>query len=129
MQIRVLIGSRPDDKVAASTPPAKPSATAATGNAMGLALSSLTPEARKSYNLAETVSGVIITKVDPGSDAADKGLRPGDVVLKIGNRDVRTPQDVQSGISEAQKGGRTSVLLLVARSSGGTGFVAVDIAA
>ena len=62
-------------------------------------------------------------------DAADKGLQAGDVVLKIGNRTVKTPQDVQSGIAEAQKGGRKSVLLLVASNQGGSRFVAVDVGA
>ncbi len=69
----------------------------------------------------------MITKVDPNSDAADKGLQAGDVVLKIGNQTVKTPQDIQTAVAEAKKGGRKTVLLLVARSAGGTGFVAVDI--
>ena len=70
---------------------------------------------------------MVITKVDPDSDAADKGLQPGDVVLRIGNRAVADPADVQTGVAEAKKGGRKSVLLLVAHSQGGTGFVAIDI--
>ena len=37
------------------------------------------------------------------------------------------PADFQAGVAEAKKGGRTSVLLLVAHSQGGTGFVAIDI--
>ena len=49
------------------------------------------------------------------------------MVLKIGNRTVRTPADFQSGVTDAKKGGRSSVLLLVARTQGGTGFVAIDI--
>ena len=40
---------------------------------------------------------------------------------------VRTPADFQSGVTDAKKGGRPSVLLLVARTQGGTGFVAIDI--
>jgi serine protease Do len=127
-EIKVLIGARPDDKVASAAPVA-PIAPPSTASAMGLGLAAVTPEARKTYNLGETTSGVVITKVDPNSDAADKGLQPGDVVLKIGSVAVRTPQDVQSGIAAARKGGRKSVLLLVARSQGGTGFVAVDIGA
>jgi serine protease Do len=125
-QIKVTIGQRPDDKVAANMSNGMPSG-GPSASAMGLGLSSLTPEARKAYNLGDDVAGVVITKVDPDSDAADKGLQPGDVVVKIGSRSVKTPADVQSGIVEAQKGGRKSVLLLVARQSGGTGFVAVDI--
>ncbi|HKD48464.1 MAG TPA: DegQ family serine endoprotease [Rhizomicrobium sp.] len=130
-QVKTLkadIGVRPDDKVAANIPNLPPG-PAATGNAMGLGLASLTPEARKTYNLNEGATGVVITKVDPNSDAADKGLQPGDVVQKVGNRVVHTPADVQSGVAEAQKGGRKSVLLLVASAQGGTRFVAVDIGA
>jgi serine protease Do len=126
MEIKVLIGNRPDDKVATAKPPT-PSIGPSAASAMGLGLSPLTPETRKSLNLGENVTGVVITKVDPNSDAADKGLQPGDVVLRVGNHAVKTPADVQSGVSEAQKGGRKNVLLLVARASGGTGFVALDI--
>ena len=55
----------------------------ASASAAGLGLSSLTPEASKNFNLADNViAGVVITKVDPDSDAADKGLQPGDVVLQ-----------------------------------------------
>ena len=39
----------------------------------------------------------------------------------------RRRSDVQSGVAEAQKGGRKSVLLLVARSRAASRFVAVDI--
>ncbi len=65
---------------------------------------------------------MVITKVDANSDAADKGLQPGDVVLKIGDHNVKTPQDIQSGVAEAKKGGRKSVLLLIAKSGGNTGL-------
>ena len=93
-----------------------------------MGLSSLTPESKKTFNIAEAVmNGAVITKVDPDSDAAEKGLQPGDVVLRVGNKIVRTPTDFKSGVAEAKKGGRSSVLLLVAHSQGGTGFVAIDI--
>ena len=126
LQIKATIGVRPDEKVASNVP-AGGGPAAASANAAGLALSSLTPESRRTYNVAESVnSGAVITKVDPDSDAADKGLQPGDVVLKVGSRLVRTPADFQSGVAEAKKGGRSSVLLLVQRSQGGTAFVAID---
>jgi len=123
--VKVEIGARPDDKVA-SNEPSTPSAMPASATAMGLGLAPVTPDARKTYNLADSVSGVVITKVDPTSDAADKGLAPGDVVMKVGTHMVKTPQDVQAGVAEAAKGGRKSVLLLVS-GQGGSRFVAVDI--
>ena len=127
-QIKVTIGARPDERVASNAPAGKAAAPAASTNAAGMALSSLTPETKKAFNLADTLSaGAVITKVDPDSDAADKGLQAGDVVLKIGNRTVRTPADFQTGVADAKKGGRSSVLLLVARGQGGTAFVAIDV--
>jgi serine protease Do len=69
---------------------------------------------------------VLVTKVDPDSDAADKGIQPGDVLLKVGYQTVHTPQEVEKIVAAAASAGRKSVLLLV--SSGGTAvFVAVDI--
>jgi serine protease Do len=128
MQVKVTIGNRPDERVASNAPAKDGMLAPSSANAAGLGLSSLTPEAKKTFNIAETVmNGAVITKVDPDSDAADKGLQPGDVVLRVGNRTVRTPVDFQNGVAEAKKGGRTSVLLLVAHSQGGTGFVAIDI--
>jgi serine protease Do len=127
--LKAEIGNRPDDKGASNAPSLPSGGPAATGNAMGLGLASLTPDARKTFNLAESTMGVVITKVDPNSDAAEKGLQPGDVVQRVGGHAVRTPAEVQSSVAEAQKGGRKSVLLLVASAQGGSRFVAVDVGA
>ncbi len=128
MQVKVTIGTRPDERVASNAPAKDGMLAPSSANAAGLGLSSLTPESKRNFNIAENVVvGAVITKVDPDSDAADKGLQPGDVVLRVGNRIVRTPADFQTGVAEAKKGGRSSVLLLVAHSQGGTGFVAIDI--
>ena len=130
-QITARIAPRKDDKVAsnedgAAPPSADPSA--ATGTAMGLGLAAVTPQTRRVFNLDDSTQGVLITKVDPDSDAADKGLQPGDVVMSVSNKMVRTPADIQKGISEAQTLGRKSVLLLVAGANGSR-YVAVDIKA
>jgi serine protease Do len=129
VEVKASIGTRPDQEQLASNEPGKDGVLApSSANAAGLGLSSLTPESKKAFNIADDVEvGAVITKVDPDSDAADKGLQPGDVVLRVGNRVVRTPTDFQAGVAEAKKIGRSSVLLLVAHSQGGTGFVAIDI--
>jgi serine protease Do len=53
-------------------------------------------------------------------------LRPGDILRSIGNKPVRSPQDVQGRVADAHAAGRKSVLLLVTRG-GGERFIAVDI--
>ena len=49
------------------------------------------------------IDGVLITKVDPDSDAADKGLQPGDVVVSVGNQAVHSPADIKARIAEAER--------------------------
>ena len=124
--LTVEIGQRKDQQVASAEPAEEGAMPGATGEAMGLGLAAVTPEMRRSYNLDGNVEGVLITRVDPNSDAADKGLEPGDVLLTVGNRAVHTPHDVESRIADAHAQGRKSVLLLVSGSNGQR-YVAVDI--
>jgi serine protease Do len=96
--------------------------------ALGLSLAPLTPELAKSANLPSTARGVIITAVDPNSDAAEQGLQRGDLILSVNNQPVTQPAQVIAGTEGARKAGRTSVLLLVKRGNSPEAFVAVEIA-
>ena len=124
--IQVAIGQRKDEQVASAAQATPSSEAVATGSAMGLGLASVTPDLRRTYNLTDEVQGVFVTKVDPESDAADKGVQPGDLLLAVNNRAVHTPQDVEKSVAAAHSAGRKSVLLLVS-SDGTSHFVAVDI--
>ena len=125
--IDVTIAPRKDQQIA-SLDPSSPASDAQgqTGQALGLGLASVTTDTRRAYNLDATVQGVVITKVDPNSDAADKGLQPGDIVVSVGNKAVHSPQDVEKSVAAAHSAGHKSVLLLVT-SDGAPRFVAVDI--
>lgn len=69
---------------------------------------------------------VIISDVDSGSDAANKGIRSGDVILEVGGSPVKTAEDVANGVKEAAKLGRKAVLMRV-KSGEETRFVAVQL--
>jgi serine protease Do len=125
--LTVKIGERKDEQVA-SNAPAKPQAgNASTGEAMGLGLTSVTPDMRREFNLENGVNGVLVTRVDPNSDAADKGIQPGDIVVSVANKSVHTPQDIKSRIADAHAAGRNTVLVLVTGSNGQR-FIALKIA-
>jgi serine protease Do len=127
--INVKIGERKDDQQASNdNGPQRPQAQASanTGEAMGLGLASLTPGLRQQFNLDGSVNGVVVVRVDPNSDAADKGIQEGDVLLSVANRSVRTPQDIKSRIADAHAAGRNTVLVLIA-GSGGQRFLALKI--
>ena len=78
----------------------------------------LTTETREQFNVDGKVTGVVVSSVDPNSEAADKGFRPGDVIVGIGNKTVRTPDDIEQGVADAKKSGRETVLLLVSGDQG-----------
>jgi serine protease Do len=88
---------------------------------------SLTPDAKRYYNIDDTVTGVLIGTVQPDSEAAEKGLQPGEIITSVGNRPVRIPADIEQGIKEAKSAGRENVLFLVSNQQGDR-FVALKIA-
>jgi serine protease Do len=60
------------------------------------------------------------------SDAGDKGLRRGDVIVRAGDREVTSASDVTAAIGEWKKAGRTSIPLQVTRG-GVSLFVPIKI--
>jgi serine protease Do len=65
---------------------------------------------------AET--GIVVVDLQPNSEAAQKGLRPGDVILEAGGEDLSDLDDLQNAIDEAREDGRTAILLLVQNDTG-----------
>ncbi|MBS9719906.1 Do family serine endopeptidase [Tianweitania sp. BSSL-BM11] len=64
---------------------------------------------------ADDGKGVVITQVDPDSDAASRGLASGDVIVSVNSKEVTSPDDVEAAIKEAAKAGRKQVLVQVTR--------------
>ncbi|NKC32004.1 DegQ family serine endoprotease [Falsiroseomonas selenitidurans] len=71
-------------------------------------------------------AGVQVAEVQPGSLAASRGLRPGDVILRIGGQEVRNPRDVTEALGAARRAGREAVAFQIDRE-GGRAFVAVPL--
>jgi len=71
--------------------------------------------------------GVVIAEVDPNSDAAEKGLSEGDIILKAENETVSTPEDVLRAVKKTKDEGRPSVLFHIRKSGDQTVLVAVPL--
>lgn len=93
---------------------------------LGLTLQPLTPEIRKQLGLQPGDDGLVVTKVDPSSEAYVKGLREGDVITEAGQQRVTRLKDLQDRIEEARDAGRKSLLLLI-RRGGDPRFVALSV--
>ena len=80
---------------------------------LGLALSPITPELTEKYKIEEDMKGVVITDVEKGSNAEERRLQPGDVIVEVGQVEVKSPADVAAQVEKAREKGRKVVLLLV----------------
>lgn len=95
--------------------------------ALGLSLQPLTPATVQALSLPAGSHGVVITAVDPSSDASDKGLRRGDVIISVNRQIVMAPAQIAAAVDAARRAGRTSVLLLVKRGAATEAFFGIDI--
>ena len=93
---------------------------------LGLTLSSITPELKEKYSLADDSKGVVVVEVAKDSPAAAKGVRPGDMIMEAAQEEVSNPGEISSRIDEAKRSGRKSILLLVERQ-GDLRFVALRL--
>ena len=127
MTLDVVLGELPEEETLAELGPA-PEAPTPTANAkideLGLTISNLEAEQRTQFSLPETVKGVVITEVAEGSTAADESLKPGDVIVEVGQEAVSSPPEVAAKVSQAQQEGKKSILLLIDRQ-GDLRFVAL----
>ena len=68
----------------------------------------------------------MVTDVEDGGAAAEKGIRPGDVVVEVSQDEVTSPDQIADKIDQARASGRKSVLLLL-EGQGGLRFIALRI--
>jgi serine protease Do len=93
---------------------------------IGINVASLTDTTRRAFSVPEDVDGVIVVKVDPKGEAAQKGLGVGDVIVEMNQQAVDNPSKVAGIIEKAEKDGKSSVLLLV-NHEGDVRFVALKL--
>ena len=115
---------KPQPASAKSTPePEKP----VTQKVLGLDLANLSKDLRGRYKIKDSVKGVVVTGVDNASDAADKRLSAGDVIVEVAQEAVANAADIKKRVEQLKKDGKKSVLLLVSNADGELRFVALSV--
>lgn len=70
---------------------------------LGMSLREITPQDRAALKLSDTDTGVLIIDVDPFSEAHEKGLKKGDIIVDIGGKAVNSTQEVSDQVEAAKK--------------------------
>ncbi|MBR9970119.1 DegQ family serine endoprotease [Magnetospirillum sulfuroxidans] len=128
MTLDVAVGELPEEPEEVAKAPEKPQ-TQAQGQVVpgtGMTVSPLNPALRERFGLEDDTVGLVVTDVKDGA-AADKGIKPGDVVIEAGNKPVRNPADLIKAV-EAAKASSQKFLLLRVENPQALRYVALPLA-
>ncbi|MBI5119907.1 MAG: DegQ family serine endoprotease [Rhodospirillales bacterium] len=93
---------------------------------LGLSVSPPTPEVRQKFELSDDTKGLVVTAIEPNGPAAEKGIRPGSVILEAGQSPVSQPADLVKKVEEAKSASAKTLLLLV-DGPNGPGYVVLKL--
>ncbi len=109
------------------TQPQQDQNPAISNQALGFSAIALTPTIARQLGAADGTRGVVVTAVDPSSDAGQKGLRRGDIILSVNYQNVVGPQDLDAAARAAKSSNRDAVLLRVQRRGQPAAYLPVRI--
>ncbi len=128
--LAVVTGALEEQRVGAAAGPSQPvlpSGLTAVPET-GLAVAELTDDRRRRFGVAPEIEGVLVAEVAPGSQAAEAGLRQGDVIESIDLAPVAGPAELAEEVIELRDAGRDVVPLMISRQ-GGKSFLSLRIGA
>jgi len=124
--LKVVLGRREEaEKKLVSSTKAKPE-TPSEKTVLGMTVRGLDANLRDQLGLGAEARGVVVMDVDQTSQAYEKGLRAGDLIVEAGQQPVASARDLAARIDAARAAGRKSILLLV-RRNGDPRFVALGV--
>ena len=105
----------------------QPEGDAQTLDRLGFTVDDLDVELAAELGLDDTLTGVVVTEVAADSPAMEKGVEPGDIIRRFGQRRVDSAADLAASVAETLEAGRSGVLLLIERD-GRERFVQIGFA-
>ena len=99
-------------------------ATKGSGPLAGVSVDTLSPEKIRQFRLPEgTAGGVLVTDVDPNSDAANSGIRPGLIIIEVAKQPVTNVAEFNAA---QQKLASKKTVMLRVRDANGARFLLVQ---
>ncbi|TDQ82380.1 serine protease Do [Dongia mobilis] len=125
--LNATIGRMENDAVVASAGPAPESSGGiVVSDVLGARLAPLDDTARQRFGLADDAAGVVVADLADNSPLLEQGIRPGDVIVKVGDRLVSKPAEIAEAALKVRDSAKPVLLMLVNRD-GRDRFVAVNL--
>jgi serine protease Do len=113
--LSVTLGLRDDEQLARADEPPVNEDAPKDYEGLGITLSNLTEEIREGLDLAVGLEGVVVVDVVETSEAFEKGLQSGDVIVEAGQEKITSLAEFDAQVSVTIESGRKTMLLLVRR--------------
>ncbi len=110
--IDVMLGNLDGDTTVVSGIPANSGSSSGSAQLAGMRVSELNDVERQQLGLPDDVRGVLVTGVEPGSAAAEKGIRRGDVITEINYRTVENVGAASAALQAARNNAASALLVL-----------------
>ncbi|MDB5305028.1 MAG: protease Do [Phycisphaerales bacterium] len=126
--ITLKIGEQPEDLTAVASTRGQPhggsAGASASSEALGMSFTNPTDELAEKYGFGDARNGALVTRVQPRSAADRAGIRPGDVIARVGNTPVNNAKEASNAIEKADAA-KKGVRLYI-NSVDGSRFVFVE---
>jgi serine protease Do len=116
-KITVTLGTRPDEESLISGRGSE------IEEELGMSVQTLTPELAQRLDY-EDLSGVVVTEVEAGSPADEKGIQPGDLITEVNRTTVRNLRQWNDAVKKAAEKGK---ILLRIHGELGTRLVLITL--
>ena len=126
MKLQVVVGEMAEDIKISEASPKNNEVVTKEVLELGLLLSNITEDMRSKFGIPENVNGVLVVNVKSDTDASEKGILPGDIIIEISQNKVFTPNDVSMRVLEEINAERDFALMLINRK-GILSYIAVKI--
>ena len=93
-------------------------------NSVGFSVQDLSSSLAHKYGFNENEGGVVVTKVDPKSEAAEMGVREGDLIQRVGSENINSKKEFKKLVEESKEDG---VVLLLIKREDISRFYALDL--
>jgi serine protease Do len=96
VRMSIVLGERPEDDQ-----PVKLTSTENDATELGLQVATLTPSLASRYDIDPNEEGVVVTDIDEGSQAAEEGIRVGDLIREVNRQPVTTLAEFRRAMGAA----------------------------
>jgi serine protease Do len=116
LPIKVVVEAEPappPQQALVSISPGRPAAPAerTSESEYGFTAKALTKELAEQFGVKDMTNGVIVTDVTANRMAAQRGVAPGDIIVKMNNKTISTLDDFQKAIKAVTPGGSLTLNL------------------